>query len=116
MADATHYKLYRSETGGGVFARIGDDIIGATDYVDDDGLEANTSYDYELEACNGNECSVRSAAFSATTPLGRPTAGLSATAQSASAVSISWSAVADATHYKLYRSAAGGGIVRADRR
>ena len=109
VTDATHYKLYRSETGAGVFARISGEI-GATDYVDDDGLEANTSYEYELEACNGNGCSVRSAAFSATTALGRPTAGLSATAQSASEISLSWSAVADATHYKLYRSETGGGV------
>ena len=116
VADATHYKLYRSAAGVGVFARIGDDIIGATDYVDDDGLEANTSYDYELEACNGNGCSARSAAFSATTALGRPISGLSATAQSASEISLSWSAVADATHYKLYRSAAGVGVFAADRR
>ena len=108
VADAAHYKLYRSAVGVGVFARIGDDIIGATDYIDDDGLEANTSYDYELEACNDNGCSGRSAAFSATTALGRPTAGLSATAQSASEISLSWSAVADATHYQLYRSAGGG--------
>ena len=110
VADATHYKLYRSETGVGVFARIGDDIIGATDYVDDDGLDANTSYDYELEACNGSGCSARSAAFSATTALVAPTSGLSATAQSASEISLSWSAVADATHYQLYRSAGGGSL------
>ena len=107
VANATHYKLYRSAAGAGSFDQIGGDI-GETDYVDDDSLDANTSYDYELEACNGNGCSARSAAFSATTALGAPTSGLSATAQSASEISLSWSAVADATHYKLYRSAGGG--------
>ena len=89
----------------GSFDQIGGDIGPDGDYVDDDGLAANTSYDYELEACNGNGCSARSAVFSATTALGMPTAGLTATAQNASEISIAWSAVADATHYKLYRSA-----------
>ena len=109
VADATHYKLYRSAAGAELFAQIGGEI-GATDYVDDNGLAANTSYDYELEACNGSGCSGRSSAVSATTALGRPTAGLTATTQSASAISITWSAVADATHYKLYRSAVGAGL------
>ena len=107
VAGATHYKLYRSETSGGSFAQIGGDIA-ATDYLDDSGLVANTSYDYQLESCNGNGCSSRSSAVSATTAPERPSA-LTVAAQSEGAVSISWSAVAGATHYKLYRSATSGG-------
>ena len=107
VAVATHYKLYRSETSEGSFAQIGGDITG-TDYVDESGLAANTSYDYQLESCNGNGCSSRSSAVSATTTPERPSA-LTVAAQSEGAVSISWSAVAGATHYKLYRSATSGG-------
>ena len=108
VADATHYKLYRS-TGGGSFAQIGGDIV-ATETVDS-GLDANTSYKYQLESCNDNGCSDRSAAVSATTALAPPPAPM-ATTQSASAISIAWSAVADATHYKLYRSTGGGSFAQ----
>ena len=107
VAGATHYKLYRSETSEGSFAQIGGDIA-ATDYVDDNDLAANTSYDYQLESCNGNGCSSRSSVVSATTAPGRLSA-LTVAAQSEGAVSISWSAVAGATHYKLYRSATSEG-------
>ena len=107
VAGATHYKLYRSETSGGSFAQIGGDIA-ATDYLDDSGLVANTSYDYQLESCSGNGCSSRSSAVSATTAPERPETPTTAT-QSESAISISWSVVAGATHYKLYRSATSGG-------
>ena len=102
MAGATHYKLYRSATSEGSFAQIGREIA-ATDYVDNSGLAASTSYYYQLESCNGNGCSSRSSAVSATTTPERPSA-LTVAAQSEGAVSISWSAVAGATHYKLYRS------------
>ena len=107
VAGAAHYKLYRATTSEGLFARIGDDII-ATDYVDDNGLAANTSYDYQLESCNDNGCSGRSSAVSATTALAPPPAP-TATAQSDSAISITWSAVVDAMHYKLYRAKTSGG-------
>ena len=107
VAGAAHYKLYRATTSEGLFARIGDDII-ATDYVDDNGLAANTSYDYQLESCNDNGCSSRSRAVSATTALAQPPAP-TATAQSDSAISITWSAVVDAMHYKLYRAKTSGG-------
>ena len=107
VAGATHYKLYRSATSEGSFAQIGREIT-ATDYVDNSGLAANTSYYYQLESCNGNGCSSRSSAVSATTTPERPSA-LTVAAQSEGAVSISWSAVAGATHYKLYRSATSEG-------
>ena len=109
VVGATHYKLYR--LGGGSFAQIGGDI--AATVTVDSGLDANTSYEYKLESCNGNGCSDRSAAVSATTALAPPMVpmvpmALTAMAQSDSAISITWSAVADATHYKLYRSTASG--------
>ena len=106
-AGATHYKLYRSETSEGSFDQIGGDIA-ATDYVDDSGLTANTPYYYQLESCNDNGCSGRSPEISATTAPATPSAPATST-QSESAISISWNAVAGATHYKLYRSETSGG-------
>ena len=105
VADATDYKLYRA-TGGGSYELIAGNID-ATGYRDS-GLLANTSYSYQLEACNGNGCSGRSAAVSATTAPAIPSAPTVA-AQSDDSISITWSEVADATHYKLYRSATSGG-------
>ena len=109
-AGATHYKLYRSETSEGSFTQIGGNIT-ATDYVDDSDLAANTSYYYQVESCNDNGCSGRSPEVSATTAPARPSAPATPTAatQSDSAISITWSAVAGATHYKLYRSETSGG-------
>ena len=109
VAGATHYNLYRSETSGGLFTRIGGEIA-ATDYVDSD-LDANTSYYYRLEACNDNGCSGRSPVDSATTaPLPPPTPSTpSAAAQSDTEISIVWSEVAGATHYNLYRATVSGG-------
>ena len=54
---ATHYNLYRSETSGGTYMQVGGDIT-ITRYRDG-GLSLNASYYYQLEACNGDECSGR---------------------------------------------------------
>ena len=114
IADATHYKLYRSAAGAELFAQTGGEI-GATVYVDS-GLDANTSYEYELEACNDNGCSGRSAAVSATTALGMPTAGLTATAQSASAIFDCMERGGGCDTLQVVSVGGGCGIVRSDRR
>ena len=93
VAGATHYKLYRSETSVGSFAQVEGDIS-VTRYRDS-GL-ANTFYYYQLEACSGDECSERSPTAKAAS------AAPTAVAQSDSEILITWSAVAGATHYKLY--------------
>ena len=98
---ATHYKLYRSETSGGLFEQVGGDIS-VTRYRDDT-ISAGASYYYRLEACNGDECSGRS--FEGSVAPAAPTA----TAQSDSEISITWNEVAGATHYKLYRAMVSGG-------
>ena len=125
VSGATHYKLYRSETSGGMYIQIGGEIS-VTRYLND-GLSANTSYYYQLEACSGDECSGRSPEVSATTappppprpPPPRPPPPLppppsppplpTTTAQSDSAILITWSAVAEAAHYNLYRATVSGG-------
>ena len=106
VAGATHYKLYRSETNDGSFMQIGGEIT-ATDYVDSN-LDANTSYYYRLEVCNDNGCSGRSPIGSAITTPATP-ATPTAAAQSDTEISIVWSEVAGATHYKLYRATVSGG-------
>ena len=65
VSGATSYKLYRSESGDGTYARVGGDIS-ALRYLDG-GLSANTEYFYQLEACNSGGCSGRSPQVSATT-------------------------------------------------
>ena len=119
VSGATHYKLYRSETSGGMYIQIGGEIS-VTRYLND-GLSANTSYYYQLEACSGDECSGRSPEVSATTappppprppppPPPRPPPPLpTTTAQSDSAILITWSAVAEVAHYNLYRATVSGG-------
>ena len=104
VSGATHYKLYRATTRGGLFVQIGGEIS-VTRYLNDGlagAFSANIFYYYQLEACNGVGCSQRS-------PDGlMALAALVAATQSDSEISITWSAVADATHYKLYRSTSGG--------
>ena len=65
VSGATSYKLYRSESGDGTYARVGGDIS-ALRYLDG-GLSASTEYFYRLEACNSGGCSERSPQVSATT-------------------------------------------------
>ena len=65
VSGATSYKIYRSESDDGTYARVGGDIS-ALRYLDG-GLSANTEYFYRLEACNSSGCSGRSPQVSATT-------------------------------------------------
>ena len=65
VSGATSYKLYRSESGDGTYARVGGDIS-ALRYLDT-GRSASTEYFYRLEACNSGGCSGRSPQVSATT-------------------------------------------------
>ena len=100
VLEATHYKLYRSETSDGTYTQIGGDIS-ITRYQDD--FSANIYYYYQLEVCIGDECSERSPAVR-TAPD-----ALRVATQNDSEISIKWSAIAGATHYKLYRATVSGG-------
>ena len=103
---ATSYKLYWSENSDGPYTQIGGDIF-ALSYLDDRGLDPNTEYFYQLEACNSGGCSRRSAKVSATTRASPPEP--KASAQSESEIEITWSAVPGATSYNIYRATVSGG-------
>jgi len=95
-ANATGYKVYRGTTLVATQA--------TTSFVDS-GLTNGTGYSYTVVATNGSASSPASAAVSAT-PLAPPPAaptGLTATAGN-TAVALSWTAVASATSYHVYRN------------
>ena len=103
VSGATHYKLYRATARGELYTQIGGDIS-VTRYLNDglsDAFSTNTFYYYQLAACNSVGCSERSDGLVALTTL-------VAAPQSDSEISITWSAVAGATHYKLYRLTSDG--------
>ena len=106
VSRATIYNLYRSPSSGGTYSLVAGDIS-ALRYRDNRGLAPNTEYYYQLEACNSDGCSDRSPEVSATTRVSPPAP--SASAQSESEILVTWSAVSDATSYKLYWSTSSGG-------
>ena len=106
VPSATSYNLYRSTVSGGEYAQI--DATTLTLYLDT-GLDPNTEYFYQLEACNSGGCSSRSAEFSVATRVSPPVL-LTVVAQSDSEIEVTWSAVQDATVYNIYRSTVSGGM------
>ena len=64
VSGATSYKLYRSESSGEAYDRVGGDISGLLYW--DLGLSVGTEYFYRLEACNSGGCSGRSPEVSVT--------------------------------------------------
>ena len=95
-ANATGYKVYRGST-----------LVAtqATTSFLDTGLTNGTAYSYTVVATNGSASSPASAAVSAT-PLAPPPAaptGLTATPGNTT-VALSWTAVASATSYHVYRN------------
>jgi hypothetical protein len=105
---ATSYNLYRSTSSGGEGATPFLTGLTGTSFTDT-GLSNGTTYYYQVTAVNSSGESGQSGEVSATpqlTPPGAPT-NLAATAGPAQ-VSLSWSAVADATSYNLYRATASG--------
>ena len=97
---ATSYKLYRSTVSSVAYAQIGDDLPALTLSYLDSGLDPNTEYFYQLEACNSGGCSSRSTEVSVTTQISPPVLSV----QSEDEILITWDAVPSATVYNLYRS------------
>ncbi|MBU0506332.1 peptidoglycan DD-metalloendopeptidase family protein [bacterium] len=110
VTGATEYKLYRSTTETGTYTQIywGTDLS-----YSDSGthLSASTTYYYKVTAGNSTGYSDYSSASSATTWVEIPAipAAPTVSATGMTSIDISWSAVTDATEYKLYRATSSGG-------
>ena len=100
VPSATSYKLYRSTVSSVAYAQIGGDLPALTLRYLDSGLDPNTEYFYQLEACNSGGCSSRSTEVSVTTQISPPVLSV----QSEDEILITWDAVPSATVYNLYRS------------
>ncbi len=108
VAGAAKYIVYRSASATGTFAKVGE---ATTATYTNTGLAANTTYYYKVSAANAGGASALSAAASAKTLLAKPATptGLTATAQSSSSIKLTWTAVAGAAKYIVYRSASATG-------
>jgi len=103
---ASGYYIYRSLSSSGDFIKVGTtDSI--TTYFSDTGLSAGTDYYYKVASYNKNGESAQSDYVLATTlPIIVPDTptNVTATPNSSSRITISWSSMSDATGYKIYRS------------
>ncbi len=97
---ATSYLLETSADGGTTWTTL---ATQATLTYSHTGLTADSAHKYRVSAIDATGTSVASNVVTLTTMLGAPT-GLAATVNSATRVTLSWAAVADATGYKIERS------------
>ena len=102
---ASSYQVLRSTTSGGPYSPVASPVL--TNYQDS-GLASGTTYYYVVKAINSGGSSNASGEASATTAPAAPT-GLVATAASASAIDLSWTAPTGAARYQLLRSTVSGG-------
>ena len=108
VPSATSYKLYRATVSSVAYAQVDGDLPALMLRYLDTGLDPNTEYFYQLEACNSGGCSGRSAEFSVATRVSPPV--LTVVAQSDSEIEVTWITVQDATVYNIYRSTVSGGM------
>ena len=104
VTNAASYNVKRSTTNGGTYVIIATGWT-MTNYTDA-GLAGATTYFYVVSGVNAGGESANSVQVSATTLLA---AGLTATAVSASQISLTWNAITNATSYNVKRSAVSGG-------
>lgn len=109
VSGATSYRIYRSTSAGQQGSRVG--TSSTTSYVDSTAANG-TTYHYLVTAVNsGGEGppSSQSAGVTPTAPVTLPAApgGISAT-RTAQQVTVTWTAVAGATTYNVYRSTTAG--------
>jgi fibronectin type 3 domain-containing protein/dihydrofolate reductase len=101
VTDATKYEIYRGKNSD-ASDRSKISSLTPTSYADT-GLNSNTPYYYWIKACNSQgTCSDFSQVSSAITLLNAPQ-NISLSVESASQITVSWSAVTDATKYEIYR-------------
>ncbi len=110
------FDVYRNERGcNSGFIKVANDVSGAS--FSDSGVANGFTYYYQVTSQpSGNEsCASAPSACLSVTPGGGPCTppvaptGLTATAVSTSQINLSWSAVAGATEYRIYRSTTSGG-------
>jgi putative cell wall-binding protein/fibronectin type 3 domain-containing protein len=108
VSGATHYYIYRSTSYSGTYSYV---TSVTSPWYTDTNLVSNTTYYYKVMAYNSYGSSPYSAIVSATTTYGIPATptGLSASAQNASQIYLSWNSSANASYYYIYRSTAYNG-------
>ncbi len=104
VTGASGYYIYRSTTADGTYAQVGNSAT--TSYTDTD-LSASTTYYYKIAAYNSGGTGDQSGYVSATTRLNAP--GVTAIANSANSITVSWGSVTGATGYYIYRSTTADG-------
>jgi fibronectin type 3 domain-containing protein len=106
---ASSYKIYRSTSSGGETLLASS--ITSSIYVDTS-VANGTTYYYQVSAVNVGGESSRSAEVSARPQVPPPAAPIDVTATGGGArINLSWSAVAGATQYNIYRSTSSGNEV-----
>jgi fibronectin type 3 domain-containing protein len=111
VGGATGYKVERATSSSGPFAsRTGSAPVTATEFTDTD-LNPGTSYYYRATAVNGPATSPYCDVVEFTMPVDAPLTpdNVSATAQTATEIKISFSPVSGATGYRIYWSASSSG-------
>ncbi|MDR2446279.1 MAG: fibronectin type III domain-containing protein [Treponema sp.] len=110
VTGASSYAVYRAASGGGQYARIATVSTG-TSYADT-GLEPDATYYYKVSAVyNGEEGGMpETAASAATLPPPSAPSGVTAAADSATSVRLSWSAAPNAAAYKIYYGTAADAV------
>jgi fibronectin type 3 domain-containing protein len=109
VAGATSYSIWRSTSATGPYTALAT-LYNGTSYSDT-GLTAGTAYYYVVTAVNNGGESVYTPQVSATAlpPLPTSPTGLTAKAVSASSVSLTWTAGANATSHTVRRALTSGG-------
>ncbi|MGO8669826.1 MAG: fibronectin type III domain-containing protein [Capsulimonadaceae bacterium] len=103
---ATSYNVYRGTASGGESTTAIATGVTTTSYTNT-GLTAGTTYYYKVAAVNAGGTSAQSSEASAITVAGVPS-GLTATA-GVNQAALTWTAVAGAASYDVYRGTASGG-------
>jgi fibronectin type 3 domain-containing protein len=113
VSDVDRYYVYRSSSASGSYSKIG---TAYSNYYEDTGLSANTTYYYKVSAYNnygeGSKSSYVSVKTSSSSGSGTLTAPTGVTAEwdeYYGAVLISWNWVPDADGYYVYRSSSASG-------
>ncbi len=105
VAGAKGYKIYRSTSSGETLTLL---ISVSSESYSNTGLSVSTTYYYKVTAYSDVGESESSSQVSATTILAAPI-NLAKDYSSSSQITLSWSSVAGATSYKIYRSTSSGG-------